>query len=178
MCIHMGNWELMCSLNSKLLAPVHVVVKDIGKGDVKKWVENLRTHIGYQLINRKSDLSPTTQIFNALQKKEIIGFIVDQKRPKGEMVPFFSKLASTNNSLVKLYLKQKAPIIPVLIKTRKPGEFDMIYYPEFIVEEDKNLSFEDQVTHNTIRMNKVVEMMILENPHEYFWMHNRWNLKK
>ncbi len=178
MCIHMSNWELLCHINSKTIAPVHVVVKPIGKGKVAKWVEDLRTEFGFYLIDRKASESATTQIFKALEQKEIIGFIVDQKRPKGEKLPFFGKIASTNTSLAKLYLKRKAPIVPVISKRIGIGEFEFIYFPEFIIIEDNTLTFEQQVIENTKRMNLCVEQMILLNPNEYFWMHNRWDLKK
>ncbi|MES2615440.1 MAG: lysophospholipid acyltransferase family protein [Bdellovibrionota bacterium] len=178
MCIHMSNWELLCHINAKTYTPVHVVVKNIGKGFVAKWVENVRKHIGYSLIDRQGHLSATTQIFNAIDKKEIVGFIVDQKRPSGEHLPFFGKLASTNNSLAKLYLRKKAPIVPVIIKRTKPGCYDVIYFPQFLIEEDNSIEFAQLVTENTKRMNLQVEQMILQNPQEYFWMHNRWDLKK
>ncbi len=177
-CIHMSNWELLCSVHSKKYSPVNVVVKPIGKGAVAKWVEDLRHSIGYKLIDRKGAITATTQIYNALDNKEVIGFVVDQKRPKGEMLPFFGKIASTNNSLAKLYLRKRAPILPLIIKRKKFDEFEIIYLSEFIMEENPALTFEQQVTENTAKMNLLVEKMILENPNEYFWMHNRWDLKK
>lgn len=178
MCIHMSNWELLCHVGSATLAPVHVVVKPIGKGKLALWVENLRREIGYSLIDRKGKLSATTQIFKAIDEREIVGFIVDQKRSRGENLPFFGRIASSNNSLVKLYLRKKAPIIPAIIKRTGIGQFDIIFFKEFVVNEDKQLSFAQQVTENTLRINKQVEQMILQNPSEYFWMHNRWDLKK
>lgn len=178
LCIHMSNWELLCHINAKTYRPVHVVVKAIGKGKVAQWVENLRSKIGFRLIDRKSALSATTQIFKAIEKKEIVGFIVDQKRPRGEHLPFFGKLASTNNSLPKLYLRKKSPIIPAILKRKKAGEFDIIYFPEFHMLENKNLTYAELISENTKRINQQVEQMILQNPHEYFWMHNRWDLKK
>ncbi|APJ03917.1 lysophospholipid acyltransferase family protein [Silvanigrella aquatica] len=174
LCIHMGNWEYLCHIGSVKFAPVHVVVKPIGKGTLAKWVEDMRSSIGYRLIDRKSVETPTTQIFNALSKQEVIGFIVDQKRPRGEVVPFFGKDASTNNSLAKLWLRKKAPIIPVIIKRTKIDTHEITFLPEFKMTEDKNLSFEENVTQNTIQMNLLVEEMIRQNPEEYFWMHNRW----
>ena len=173
-CLHMGNWEYLCHIGSTQFAPIHVVVKPIGKGTLAKWVENMRASIGFRLIDRKGRESSTTQIFNALSKKEIIGFIVDQKRPRGEMLPFFGKDASTNNSLAKLWMRKKAPIIPVMIKRIKMDTHEIIFFPEFEMQENKNISIEKNITENTIKMNTVVEEMIRENPEEYFWMHNRW----
>ena len=177
-CIHMSNWEYLCHINSTIYGPVHVVVKNIGKGSSAKWIEDLRTYIGYRLIQRKSEHKATTQIFRVIENKGILGFIADQKRPRGEQALFFKKLASSNNSLIKLYLRKKAPIIPAIIKRMKPGEFEVVYFPEFQILEDKTLSHQQIVSLNTLRMNELIEKMILENPKEYFWMHNRWDFKK
>lgn len=173
-CIHMGNWEYLCHIGSTQFAPIHVVVKPIGKGALAKWVENMRASIGFQLIDRKGKESSTTQIFHALNKQEIIGFIVDQKRPRGEMLPFFGKKASTNNSLAKLWMRKKAPVIPVIIKRVKINTHEITFLPEFKMHDNKNISIEENIRENTLRINAVVEKMILKNPEEYFWMHNRW----
>ena len=68
----MGNWEYQCHVGSIKYAPIHVVVKAIGKGTLAKWVENMRASIGFRLIDRKGKESTTSQIFQALNKKEII----------------------------------------------------------------------------------------------------------
>jgi len=173
-CIHMGNWEYLCHVGSVKYAPIHVVVKAIGKGTLAKWVENMRASIGFRLIDRKGKESTTSQIFQALNKKEIIGFIVDQKRPRGEMLPFFGKEASTNNSLAKLWMRQNAPIVPVCIKRIKLDAHEMTFFPEFEMIIDKEKTIQENITENTRRMNLIVEEMVKLNPEEYFWMHNRW----
>lgn len=173
-CIHMGNWEYLCHIGSTKYAPIHVVVKPIGKGALAKWVENMRASIGFSLIDRKGKESTTAQIFQALNKNEIIGFIVDQKRPRGELLPFFGKEASTNNSLAKLWMRQNAPVIPVVIKRTKLNTHEMTFFPEFEMINDKNKSIQENISENTRRINSIVEEMIKTNPEEYFWMHNRW----
>jgi KDO2-lipid IV(A) lauroyltransferase len=174
MCIHMGNWEYLCHAASQKLATVHVVVKPVGNGTLTTWIENMRKAIGFSLIDRKALLSPTTQIFNALDKGDIIGFVVDQKRPKGEFLPFFNKMASTNNSLAKLWLKKNAPIIPVFIQKKGTRTHEITFLPPLHMKHEEHLSMAENITENTKRMNLIVEQMIKTNPEEYFWMHNRW----
>jgi len=173
-CIHMGNWEFLCHAACKYLVPIHIVAKPIGKGTLATWVTALRRFLGYRLIDRGGKESAATQIFNALNKQGVIGFITDQKRPNGETLPFFGKEASTNNSLAKLWLRKKAPVIPVIIKRTALDTYDVIFFQEFEMQDDKNLSIAENVTENTRRMNLVVEEMIRKNPEEYFWLHKRW----
>ncbi len=175
LCIHSSNWEYFCYLAASTISPIHVVVKKIGTGILARFIEKFRTNAGFSLIDRSTGKA-TTKIFEAIEKKEIVGFIADQKRPKGEHLPFFGRPASTNNSLIKLFLRKKAPIMPAIIKRKKPGVYEVTYWPEFRVEQEKGMSFKETVTHNTARMNLLVEKMILENPQEYFWMHNRWDI--
>lgn len=173
-CIHMGNWEYLCHICAKLYTAIHVVVKPIGKGNVAKWFEDMRTEVGFHLISRNGNQSTTTQIFNALNNNEIIGFIVDQKRPRGEILPFFGKNASTNNSLAKLWLRKNAPVFSVIIRRVNINTHEIIFFPEFVMLQDKDKTFQENVTENTLRINAHVEQMIRLNPEEYFWMHNRW----
>jgi KDO2-lipid IV(A) lauroyltransferase len=78
--------------------------------------------------------------------------------------------------LAKLYLRKKAPILPVILKRTAPGAYTISYFSEFIYQENNALSFEENVSHMTLKINQQVEDMIRCNPDEYFWMHNRWEL--
>jgi len=173
-CIHMSNWELLCHVNAKEV-PVHVVVKPLGKGNVSHWIEKNRASIGFSLIDRKGSKPATRQIFQAIENQQAIGFIADQKRPNGQMLPFFGRPASTNDSLARLYLKKPAPIIPAMIKRNGPGKYNVIYFPEFIVPDLTDLPYTEKIKEITKKMNSQVESMILSNPTEYFWLHNRWD---
>lgn len=175
-CAHFGNWEYLCHIHAKIYSPVNVVVKDLLTGDPEQWIKNLRKHLGYKFIGKDSEKTRTEQIFEAIENKEIIGFIVDQKRKRGEVLPFFNRPASTNNSLAKLYFRKPAPVGTLTISRGKPGHFKIKYYDEFIYQQDPNLTFDENVTKFTLQVNKVLEELILQNPEEYYWLHNRWSL--
>lgn len=178
LCIHMGNWEFLSAVNAKIYGPVHVVVKQLMKGKMWKWVTELRRRAGHIVVERDGQFSATKQIIKLINEKQIVGVIVDQKRPRGENLPFFNKIASTNNSLIRLYFAKPAPILPAIIKRIQPGEYEVTYFPEFKIIRDNSKTLAQQVTENTIRMNQIVEQMILANPEEYHWLHNRWNFKR
>ncbi len=177
-CAHFGNWEYLCHIHAKIYSPVNVVVKDLLSGKPEEWIKNLRRHLGYQFISQNDKRTRTEQIHDAIDRKEIIGFIVDQKRKRGEMLPFFGRLASTNNSLAKLYFRKYAPVGTLKIQRIKPGHFKIKYYDEFIYIQDPNLTFDENVTKFTLKVNQILEKLILENPEEYYWLHNRWSLPR
>jgi len=177
-CAHLGNWEYLCHINAKLYSPVNVAVKDLLTGKVEEWIKNVRKNLGYKLIDKSSPKTATEQIYEAIDNSEIVGFIVDQKRYKGEVISFFGKPTYTNNSLAKLYFNKPAPLGSVTITRIRPGHFKIKYYEEFIYEKDPALSYDENVTKFTVQVTKLIEKQILENPEEYYWLHNRWNVPR
>lgn len=177
-CMHLGNWEYFCHINAKQYSPVNVVVKDVLSGKAEQWIKKLRYELGYKLLDRVGKLTAAQQIFNAIDNKEIVGFIVDQKRSKGQMLPFFGRLTPTNDGLAKLYFRKPAIIFSGTITRLKPGHFRIKYFDPFIYKKDPNLSLNENIQKFTLQVNQFLEPIILSNPEEYHWLHNRWKLKK
>jgi len=173
-CIHMGNWELLCSRGTSYFKPVSILAKDIGKGAGAKWVTERRFENGCFVIPRDGEVPAALQIPKLLKSGNIIGFIVDQHKPGGVRVPLFGKPAFTNSGLLQLYLRHPAPILPAIARRVSANCHEMIFLPEFEVEKPEGARFKETVVHNVARLNRVVEDMIRLNPDQYFWMHRRW----
>ena len=47
-------------------------------------------------------------------------------------------------------------------------------HQELTVLSDESWDNQTYIFENTKNMNRRVEELVLENPEEYFWMHNRW----
>jgi Kdo2-lipid IVA lauroyltransferase/acyltransferase len=174
LCIHMGNWEFMCSKGSQLFSKVSILAKDIGKGSAADFVTELRAFNGCYVIPRKAEQSATQKIYECLGNNEIVGFMVDQSRPGSPRVPLFGKGALTNVGLLQLCMRRAAPIIPVVSHRNSAGVHTMRFLPEFCLEQPEGLKFKETVILNAARMNLVVEQMIQTCPDQYFWMHRRW----
>jgi KDO2-lipid IV(A) lauroyltransferase len=175
LCIHMGNWEVLSSSAQKNFnLPVHIISKPIGGPLMNEWVQKRRHSLGIKVINRGGPRNATYQIFDILKKKEAVGFVVDQRRGETYPIPFFSQKAYTNVSLIKLYLKKPAPVVPAYIRRLNLNEFEVIFKNELEIERKENESMDECVMRNGLKMNQVVEEMIRENPKEYHWLHNRW----
>jgi KDO2-lipid IV(A) lauroyltransferase len=174
MGIHMGNIELMCTTGTKEFARTNAVTKPVGSGAVAAWVRKRREGNGEYEILRDGPSAGQRNIFEALDRNELIGFMVDQRRRKGLRVPFFGKPALTNTGLFYLWQQRPSPIIPVMIVRKSLKEHDMHVFPELKVETNPNWTQEEFLERNSTRMNEHVEKMIRMRPEEYFWMHNRW----
>ena len=94
--------------------------------------------------------------------------MIDQRVSEGERVDFFGKPALTTTLPAQLATKFNLKIIPVFIERIKNNEFILEFQKEIDPSKFKN-KFE-----LTLKLNKVIEKMIIENPNQWIWTHNRW----
>jgi KDO2-lipid IV(A) lauroyltransferase len=176
MVIHSGNFEMMAFGFSRQFVPIHAPVKSVGKGKMAAWVRRNRAINGMQeIVNEGGSLrSRTARILDGLKKNQVVGFMVDQRRSKGVLIPFFGELAWTNAGLFYLWKQFPAPIIPVTIRRTGLDRHIITIHEEFLVQENENWKFDEFVLENCKIMNQRVEALVLQNPQEYFWMHDRW----
>jgi predicted sulfurtransferase len=111
------------------------------KNGIRSFQNFLNTYSDFRNLEFKKSISnfqPFKKMLVKL-KKEIITFVADQKRPRGDRSPFFGRETSTNNSLAKLYFRKYAPIIPTSVRRTGLSSFEIIYFPEFIFKCVNNL---------------------------------------
>ena len=99
-----------------------------------------------------------------------IALMIDQRVSEGEKVDFFGKPAFTTTLPAQLSLKYNLPIIPVFIERTKDDNFILNFLEEIKYEKSVN---KIQLTK---KLNEILEKMILNNPNEWIWSHNRWKL--
>ena len=164
---HFANFELMSMeitkrninlatiyrpLNNFFLNPLmeHLRKKYICKNQIKKGINGVRETIDY------------------IKKKHSIALMIDQRVSEGEKVDFFGKSALTTTLPAQLATKYDLKIIPVYIKRIKNNKFKIEFYNEI----DPN-NFKNKL-ELTEELNKVLEKMIVKNPNQWIWTHNRW----
>ena len=94
--------------------------------------------------------------------------MIDQRVSEGEKVNLFGQPALTTTLPAQLAIKYNLKIIPVFIKRTKNDNFEIEFQEEL---NPKN--FEDKI-QITQELNKILEKMILKNPNQWIWTHNRW----
>ena len=98
--------------------------------------------------------------------------MVDQRLGESERYPFFNKPAHTTTLPAQLALKFNCNIIPVYLERDEDNFFKMeILNP---IEIEKTSNTENDKKNITIKINKVIEKMILRNPEQWIWTHGRW----
>ena len=93
--------------------------------------------------------------------------MIDQRVSEGSK-PIFNKPALTTTLPAQLALKYKLSIIPVFIQRRSNNKFVIEFQNEIKAEE-----FQDK-QRLTEKLNEVLENMIVKNPNQWIWTHNRW----
>tara|TARA_X000000950_G_C13898956_1_gene654122 strand:- start:838 stop:1314 length:477 start_codon:yes stop_codon:yes gene_type:complete len=139
-------------LNNIFLNPFmeHLRKKYVCKNQIKKGINGVRDAIGY------------------IKKDYSIALMIDQRVSEGEKIDFFGKPALTTTLPAQLSNKFKLNIVPVFIERIGIDKFHL-EFQKIINPGDFNDKLE-----LTKKLNKVLEEMILRNPNQWIWSHDRW----
>ena len=112
------------------------------------------------------------EIVEKIKNNFSIALMVDQRVSEGPRSNFFNKPAHTTTVPAQLAMKYGCKLVPIYIERKENVNFEMtIYEPYKIQKTDDN----DKDTKNiTLRINKDIEKMIIKNPTQWIWSHNRW----
>jgi KDO2-lipid IV(A) lauroyltransferase len=150
--------------------PILGVVKKIRFKPLNRWVHNLRSRFGINIIYKKGALPDMRQ---ALRRNEIVGLLVDQSRRKESVeVNFFGHRVPATPAAAFLGLRCKSPVLPIFCIREISGQLTIH------VDEPLDLKWSGDlradVQANTQLINDAVEKMIRRYPEQWFWLHKRW----
>ena len=94
--------------------------------------------------------------------------MIDQRVSEGKKIKFFNHEAYTTTIPAQLIKKFGCDVIPVHIERNKRYQFNIKFFEPISFDKNKNIM---QVT---LELNKILEKMILKNPDQWIWTHNRW----
>ena len=97
-----------------------------------------------------------------------IALMIDQRVSEGIKIKFFEKKAFTTTIPAQFAKKYKTKIVPVYIERLKNDEFKIKFQEPIVFGENESI---DTITEN---LNKIIEKMILNNPGQWIWTHDRW----
>ena len=103
-----------------------------------------------------------------LKKGNSIALMIDQRVTEGIKIDFFGDLASTTTIPAQIIKKYQCDIVPIYI------ERDRKYYFKMYVSQPIKISSDKSHEEISLHLNKILEKMILKNPDQWIWTHNRW----
>ena len=116
----------------------------------------------------KKGRSGTRQIVENLKKGSSVALMIDQRVREGTKVNFFGDAATTTTIPAQLVKKYNCELVPIFIERINNHYFKMYISKPITV--GKNKSIEEI----TLFLNAVLEKMILKNPLQWIWTHDRW----
>ena len=112
------------------------------------------------------------EIISKMKNGYSIALMVDQRVSEGPREVFFNKPAHTTTIPAQLALKYDSKLVPISLERKEGIKFIMTIHEPYKV---KKTGYEDQDTKNiTLKINQILEKMIIKNPKQWIWSHNRW----
>ena len=164
---HFANFELMSMEITKKNIPLASIYRPLNNIFLNPFMEYLRRkYISKNQI--KKGINGVRKSIEYLKKGCSIALMIDQRVSEGEKVNFFDKAALTTTLPAQISLKFNVDIIPVYIERDEHNHFTI----EFQNRINPN-DFNDKLKL-TKKLNEVLEKMIVRNPNQWIWTHNRW----
>ena len=168
---HFANFELMSMELTKKQIKLATIYRPLNNFFINPLMEYLRKK--FICKNQiKKGISGIRESMNYLKNNYSIALMVDQRVSEGKSLPFFNHNALTTTLPAQLALKYKCDIVPIYISRSNDDSFEMeIYNP--INTSDKDNSEKSKIDIS-LTINKIIEKMILRDPGQWIWTHNRW----
>ena len=112
------------------------------------------------------------EIINRVSNGYSVAIMVDHRTSEGPRVPFFNHPAHTTTLPAQLALKYGCKLVPLYIERKDGIKFEMTVHKPYEVEKTGN--DEKDKKEITIKINQIIEEMIIKNPTGWIWSHNRW----
>ena len=164
---HFNNFELMAMMIEKYGIDLSAIYRPLNNIFLNKTMEKIRIkYICKKQI--KKGRSGTREIIENLKKGSSIALMIDQRVREGSKVNFFGNLATTTTIPAQLVKKYKCDLVPIYIERRSKFHFKMYVSKPIKVGESKTI---EEITQF---LNTVLEQMIVKNPLQWIWTHDRW----
>ncbi len=164
---HFNNFELMAMMIEKSGIDLSAIYRPLNNIFLNKTMEKIRIkYICKKQI--KKGRSGTREIIENLKKGSCIALMIDQRVREGSKVNFFGSLATTTTIPAQLVKKYKCDLVPIYIERRSKFHFKMYVSKPIKVGNSKTI---EEITQF---LNTVLEQMIVKNPLQWIWTHDRW----
>ncbi len=164
---HFNNFELMAMHLEKSGINLAAIYRPLNNKFLNFIMEKIRKK--YICKNQiKKGISGTKQILSFFKKKTSIALMIDQRVSQGVKSNFFQHKAFTTTIPAQFVKKFKCKIVPIYIERIQGVNFKLT------IHDPLEYSSSESVDSITSSLNILLEKMILKNPEQWIWSHNRW----
>jgi len=164
---HFSNFELMAMQIEKSGIDLAAVYRPLNNKFLNFIMERIRKkHICKNQI--KKGISGTKQLLSFFKKKTSIALMIDQRVSQGIKSNFFNHGALTTTIPAQFVKKFKCKVVPISIERVKNIKFKLTIHQPLIYSQ------KETIESITLNLNQLLEKLILKNPDQWIWSHNRW----
>ena len=168
---HFANFELMAMELDKFGIKCAAIYRPLNNFFLNPLMEYLR--IKYICPNQiPKGRMGMREIISKIKDGYSIALMVDQRVSEGPRTLFFNKPAHTTTIPAQLALKYNCKLVPISLERKEGANFEMTIHEPYKIEKTGN--DEEDTKNITLKINQILEKMIVENPTQWIWSHNRW----
>jgi len=168
---HFANFELMAMELEKYGVKTAAIYRPLNNFFLNPVMEYLR--IKYICSNQiPKGRSGLREVVNKIQNNYSVALMVDQRVGEGPRVNFFNHPAQTTTIPAQLALKYDCKLVPISLKRKEDIKFEMSIHEPYNIKKTEDAEKDTQ--NITLKINQIIEKMVVENPTQWLWSHNRW----
>jgi len=164
---HFNNFELMAMQIERAGINLCTIYRPLNNPFLNIIMERIRKKYicKHQIKKGKAGSRNLIKLF---KENFSVALMIDQRVSEGESISLFNRLAKTTTIPAQLVKKYNCKIVPVYIERLNDIHFRLTF--------DKPIMFDDKLSINQIstELNGILEKMILKNPDQWIWSHDRW----
>lgn len=165
---HLGNWEMIrLSLQQRGIACA-MIYRAFNNAPFDRFVRARMTAVGEPVLSKGR--AGMRAFVTHVARGGAALILVDQKQSGAPNLPFLGQPAETALAAADLASRCKAPLIPVRA-LRRPGAtgFDLLFEAPLP---------EAPSAERMAAVNARIGTWIRDDPEQWFWLHDRWRLRK
>jgi len=164
---HFNNFELMA---------MHIEKSGINLAAIYRPLNNIFLNFIMEKIRKKyicqnqikKGISGTKKLLSSFKNGSSIALMIDQRVSQGIKSNFFNQEAFTTTIPAQFVKKFKCKVVPIYIERIKDINFKLTIHEPLEYPNDASIE------SITLDLNSLLEKMILKNPAQWIWSHNRW----
>ena len=164
---HFNNFELMALHIERSGINLAAVYRPLNNKFLNHIMEKIRKK--YICKNQiKKGISGTRELLNCFKNNISVALMIDQRVSQGIKSNFFKYEALTTTIPAQFARKYNCEIVPVYIERKNNFNFKLT------IHKPVDYRVDDTIENITLKLNALLEEMILKNPDQWIWSHNRW----
>ena len=164
---HFSNFELMAMYLEKTGIRLSAIYRPLNNIFLNRIMENIRIKFicKHQI---KKGIGGLKKLITLKRENYSTALMIDQRVSEGVLCNLFNQGALTTTIPAQLAKKFNIAVVPVYIERIKDLNF------KISINDPINFSKDDSIENITLKLNQILETMILKKPEQWIWSHNRW----